>query len=139
NWKIIVENNLECYHCPLNHPELVAVRDWRSTATGALAAALKARAEGLEVIETEIACSHTINGQRVCKIPFPRGDDISDPSAYGLLWEPGVVMALSRDYGWIFSPKPMGPACTELTQYWLVADQASEGEDYEVERLREFW
>src|SRR5207302_6438773 len=52
---------------------------------------------------------------------------------------PGVVMALSRDYGWIFSPKPMGPACTELTQYWLVADQASEGEDYEVERLREFW
>ena len=29
NWKLICENTYECYHCPVNHPELAAVRDVR--------------------------------------------------------------------------------------------------------------
>ena len=29
NWKIAVENYLECYHCPVNHPSLVDVLDER--------------------------------------------------------------------------------------------------------------
>jgi nitrite reductase/ring-hydroxylating ferredoxin subunit len=29
NWKIALENYLECYHCPVNHPGLVAVIDDR--------------------------------------------------------------------------------------------------------------
>ena len=140
NWKIVVENNLECYHCPLNHPELMAVRDWRNSATlEAFAESLKSRAEGLEVIQTEVPCPHTLNGEKVCAIAFPRRDSAANPNAYGLLWEPGVVMALSRDYGWIFVPKPLGPGCTELKQYWFVAADAAEGTHYEVERLREFW
>ncbi len=27
NWKLLVENNLECYHCPVNHPGLKALMD----------------------------------------------------------------------------------------------------------------
>jgi len=146
NWKVVVENNLECYHCPINHPELMAIRDWKKNslieATSAADdpdGAVNVRAAGLEVIETALACTHTIKGQKVCAIPFPRGDAESDPAAYVLLWEPGMVMILSRDHGWIFSPKPLGPACTELRQYWFVSGEASEGKDYEVDRLREFW
>ncbi len=30
NWKLIVANYSECYHCPLIHPELVAVSPWQS-------------------------------------------------------------------------------------------------------------
>jgi phenylpropionate dioxygenase-like ring-hydroxylating dioxygenase large terminal subunit len=141
NWKIVVENNLECYHCPLNHPELMAVRDWKiSSSIEAFAGALKSRAKGLEVIQSDIACSHTVNGQKVCAIPFPRGGDAeSDPTAYLLLWEPGMAMILSRDHGWIFSPKPVGPTRTELRQYWFVSGRAVEGKDYEIDPLREFW
>ena len=29
NWKLICENGFECYHCPVNHPELAASRDVR--------------------------------------------------------------------------------------------------------------
>jgi len=137
NWKIVVENNLECYHCPLNHPELMAVRDWRTTASiEGFAAPQVTRSE---VIEARVDCVHTIKGEKVCAIPFPRRDEQSDPAACGLLWEPGMVMILSRDYGWIFAPKPVGPACTELRQYWFVAGDATEGKDYEGDRLREFW
>ncbi|MFL6601926.1 MAG: SRPBCC family protein [Steroidobacteraceae bacterium] len=143
NWKIVVENNLECYHCPINHPELIVIRDWKSTTlTKAMVdfdAAVKARAEGLEVIQGQIPCPHTLNGERICAVPFPRYDANDDPVAYTLLWEPGAVMILSRDHGWIFSPKPIGPARTELKQYWFVAGNASKGSDYEVARLQEFW
>jgi choline monooxygenase len=38
NWKIAVENYLECYHCPVNHPSLVDVLDERR---------LELRAKGL--------------------------------------------------------------------------------------------
>jgi len=140
NWKIVVENNLECYHCAMNHPELMAVRDWKNPSSiETFADALKSRAAGLEVIQTKVECSHTLNGEKVCAVPFPRRDAVDNPSAYGLLWEPGMVMILSRDHGWIFSPKPVGPACTDLKQYWFVAGDALEGKDYQVERLREFW
>jgi glycine betaine catabolism A len=30
NWKIIQENNLECYHCPTVHPKLVQIVKWDS-------------------------------------------------------------------------------------------------------------
>jgi glycine betaine catabolism A len=30
NWKFIVENYSECYHCPLIHPELTALSPWQS-------------------------------------------------------------------------------------------------------------
>jgi choline monooxygenase len=32
NWKIALENYLECYHCPINHPGLVGVIDERQLA-----------------------------------------------------------------------------------------------------------
>src|SRR4029079_18132822 len=37
NWKIAVENYLECYHCRLNHPGLVSVIDDRRLALEAAA------------------------------------------------------------------------------------------------------
>jgi Rieske 2Fe-2S family protein len=30
NWKLIVQNYSECYHCPLIHPQLVEISPWRS-------------------------------------------------------------------------------------------------------------
>ena len=33
NWKIALENYLECYHCPVNHPGLVQVIDERRAAS----------------------------------------------------------------------------------------------------------
>jgi Rieske 2Fe-2S family protein len=30
NWKLIVQNYSECYHCPLIHPELSALSPWQS-------------------------------------------------------------------------------------------------------------
>jgi Rieske 2Fe-2S family protein len=140
NWKIIVENNLECYHCAINHPELCEVFDWRYNATDDFDGALAIRATGYEVLEASYPSSpHTLNGERVCAVPSPRRDNDSDPASYALMWEPGAVLSLSRDNGWIFAPRPISPDRTELRQYWFVAKDAQEGRDYDVQSLMRFW
>ena len=32
NWKTVIDNNHECYHCAVNHPELMELVDYRSRA-----------------------------------------------------------------------------------------------------------
>jgi Rieske 2Fe-2S family protein len=139
NWKIVVENNVECYHCAVIHPELVDVYDWRITAEPDIEGAMRSRAEGLEVIEAVQESPFTIKGESVCAIPSPRSDGEAEPPTHAIAWEPGVVVSVSRDFAWLFVPKPLGPTRTELRQYWLVAKDAEEGRDYELENLKLFW
>src|SRR5262249_4244370 len=49
NWKIVVENNQECYHCSLNHHELLTSVDWRILGTDDFDGYVTKRANGLEV------------------------------------------------------------------------------------------
>jgi Rieske 2Fe-2S family protein len=143
NWKIVVENNLECYHCVVIHPEFSAVFDWRGGSEGRefdFEGERALRAGGLEVIESSHSSPLTIDGERTCEVLAPRRGGEADPFfAQFVLWEPGAAMSLSRDVAWFFLPKPLGPGRTELRQYWLVAAEAEEGRDYERERLMRFW
>ena len=150
NWKIVVENNLECYHCTVIHPELSAEMDWKLFATEDFEGHIAERAEGLELMhgdktpwdfnrELSRLTRTTIGGKRVCAIPSPREDDVVDPPGAGMIWEPGLALSISRDHGWIFVPKPINSHRTELRQYWLVAPDAEEGRDYELDDLMRFW
>jgi phenylpropionate dioxygenase-like ring-hydroxylating dioxygenase large terminal subunit len=139
NWKIVVENNLECYHCTLNHPQLVEVFDWKSVASDDFDGVVAARANGQEVCVAQLPSPHTLHGERVCAVPAPRTDDETEPDHYFLGWEPGAALTLFRDYAWVFCPKPISPNRTELRLYWFVANDAEEARDYDVGRLTEYW
>jgi Rieske 2Fe-2S family protein len=140
NWKIVVENNFECYHCVVIHPELSREMDWLLSANIDFEGHRAARANGLEVLQGQpIPSALTIGSERVCEIPAPRPDGNPDPPSWGFVWEPGAAVAMSRDMGWLFVPKPLGPHRTELRQYWLVAEDAQEGRDYDLDNLKRFW
>lgn len=144
NWKIVVENNLECYHCAVIHPEYMAATNYFDGIQVDFDEERARRAAGLEAFESggtqeDLRSPLTIGGEKVCAIPTPRTDGDPDPASYFLQWEPGVVLNLARDFGWIFAPRPLGPDRTELRQYWLVAEDAEEGRDYELETLKQFW
>jgi len=53
NWKIAVENYLECYHCPVNHPGLVEVIDERR---------LVLEADGLRTSQFAPIHAHALDG-----------------------------------------------------------------------------
>jgi phenylpropionate dioxygenase-like ring-hydroxylating dioxygenase large terminal subunit len=81
----------------------------------------------------------TINNVEVCIRPMPRQDASRPIVTWGGFWEPGIGLNLHPDYAWAYAPTPIGPARTELRQYWMVARDAEEGVDYDVEKLTEIW
>src|SRR5262249_37942390 len=88
NWKIVVENNQECYHCSLNHHDLLTSVDWRILGTDDFDGYVTKRANGLEVAEREYDdAAFTIDNRSVCARPLPRPDAASCVS-WGIHWEP---------------------------------------------------
>jgi len=140
NWKIVVDNNMECYHCVANHPELMELVDWRVSACDDFDAFCAERVAGRDVFSYALPTkSVTIGGERVCRLPLPRSEDAEPSISPQLLWEPGVALVVSDDNAWLFVPRPLAADRTELRQYWLVARDAVEGEDYDAAEVKEFW
>lgn len=143
NWKIVIENHMECYHCTVIHPEFSAAVDWKGRVTEDFDAEVARRAAGLETSESPAEdvprYPLTVGGERVCALPSPRGDGDTNPAPWGVSWEPGMNLEIARDSGWLFVPKPLGRDRTELRQYWFVAEDAEEGRDYELKTLMRFW
>src|SRR5262249_54108550 len=50
DWKIVVENSNECYHCVVIHPELTAVFDPGNSATDDFDAVVAMRVGGVEAL-----------------------------------------------------------------------------------------
>jgi len=156
NWKLVMDNARECYHCPGSHPELS--RTFPIGATGhfdhdpavddfnARMAAL-----GLEVgpVEgdwwqairfalNEGNVSMTIDGlPAVSKLMCGVGDgDIGS-----LRWsiEPHSFSHAFSDYIFMFSALPISPNETLVVAKWLVSKDAEEGVDYDLDRLTHVW
>ncbi|MEN2742860.1 aromatic ring-hydroxylating dioxygenase subunit alpha [Microbacterium sp. X-17] len=144
NWKIIAENNNECYHCAMNHPELTSSIDWRSMElhgdfeeyVGGRAAATDAR-HSPSIGEATL----TIGNGSVCAVPLPQTDPSPDAEkkTWGASWEPGCGVRLSYEHGFVQIVRPTGPATTEVDTYWLVAKDAVEGRDYDLAEFTELW
>jgi phenylpropionate dioxygenase-like ring-hydroxylating dioxygenase large terminal subunit len=144
NWKVVVENNSECYHCAMNHPELCTVyhpwdidyvEDLGAVEGSSSVAAMTGSDVAARTLEN---MTWTIDGVRVCEREAPRTDD-APPHGHELWWHPGNFMALARDHGFVFTVRPLAPGRTLKTDLYLVDREAREGVDYDVERLTEFW
>ena len=73
NWKIVIDNNHECYHCAVNHPELMQLVDYRSRAVWS---------------DDGITFSHTIDGDGSVKhAAYMLGAaDSGQQSLFGYVW-----------------------------------------------------
>jgi Rieske 2Fe-2S family protein len=71
----------------------------------------------------------------------PLMGDFSDYSGGVTLFDvgPSSFFLAYPDYGVLFMFIPKGPQETDLEINWLVADDAVEGEDYDLDRLIELW
>ena len=140
NWKVLRENDDECYHCQLNHPELVQGYDpWH----------------GFTVVEdldnpqhlwtlddwALLELGNAYNAKRVSRVLLPRtdGKDGADNQDVQFFFQPGGHLLLQRDHAWMWSVKPLAPQRTLVSQQWFVAQNAVEGEDYDVATLMELF
>jgi phenylpropionate dioxygenase-like ring-hydroxylating dioxygenase large terminal subunit len=103
NWKVAVENALECYHCPVAHPQLRITAD-------------------LETSESLERCGERIIGRFLAPIPHADGRHVVVHQAHWFFpnqsvstWPgPCPSVVVNR---WL----PLGPESTrwDLTRYWL--------------------
>lgn len=162
SWKLVIENNRECYHCIGNHPELlVSLVDFPVPNSPAEAEQfdrmLARKAADWDRIGVPYRAVNHGKGARFIRLPFHHGRlsfTLDGAPAVrrlmGTLTEPdlGSVRMYRAPSNWNhfvadhvvhFRVLPLAADRTELTTTWLVHRDAVEGVDYDTERLTEVW
>jgi Rieske 2Fe-2S family protein len=158
NWKLVMENARECYHCAGQHPELSnsfpitasayfdfgedrRVEAYNARMSDAGLPTGPVEGEWWEAIRfplNEGCASMTVDGRRVVeKLMCEAGDgDIGS-----LRWaiEPHSFCHATADHLFTFSAVPVAPDETLVVAKWLVHKDAVEGVDYELDKLTALW
>jgi Rieske 2Fe-2S family protein len=115
NWKVVVENFMECYHCAPMHPELVRLLPaFRSGAT---------QEYGLGTRLADDAESLTVSG-RAPAAPFPGLPPEHERHYYGMVVRPNMLLNLLPDHVIIHTLTPLAPDRSRVTCDWLFAPAA---------------
>jgi len=163
NWKLVFENNRECYHCGGNHPELLRTFPEGQAVTsltgGASDPVINAHWDRCEAAGLPSRFEISRDGQyRTTRIPL-----IGDAESFTMAGAPAVRRRLCDsvteprigtmvmyhypsswnhilgDHAITFRLLPLGPTQTQLTTKWLVHKDAVEGVDYTIDELTRVW
>jgi Rieske 2Fe-2S family protein len=168
NWKLVFENNRECYHCPPNHKEYnTAAYDVQRDAAmldpslqpgmDAIVARANARFRSLGLDEGDAMSTMTGMAFRCHRTPVMEGFVTQSmdgkPLSNRLMgdikeWDSGTLRTTvfpnfwqhtNCDYAAAARLTPIGPDETQVRGYWLVNAEAVEGKDYTLDRLLPIW
>ncbi|CAE6904860.1 aromatic ring-hydroxylating dioxygenase subunit alpha [Vibrio sp. B1FLJ16] len=161
NWKIVFENNRECFHCDGNHPELLNSFVENLSVAGIGAGEDPELEEHWNKCEQAGLPSRLVmdeNGQyRMTRIPLS-----AKASSYTMSGKPAVNRRLDTtdvenigallyflypsnwnhflgDHALSFRVLPMSTGETLVTTKWLVPKDAVEGVDYDIDDLTKVW
>jgi Rieske 2Fe-2S family protein len=158
NWKLVMENARECYHCAVRHPDLaltfpVEVRAHFEDDEAGRTARFNARMAqaGLPVGPTlgdwwgavrfplnDGVVSMTMDGKHaVSRLMVDR--EHGDIGSVRWAGEPNYFCHALADHVFVFTAEPTGPQETLVTTKWFVHKDAEEGRDYRLENLVALW
>ena len=162
NWKLVIENNRECYHCSGSHPELLrtllewdGINDPRATPEFIAHYNKQAAdwdAEGIPHKHVEFGLRNrivrmplkqgtevmTMNGKAVCEKLMGRIKN-RELGSMRILHLPNSWNHMQSDHVIVFRVLPISAQKTLVTTKWLVHKDAVEGKDYDVQRMTEVW
>ena len=163
NWKLVMENNRECYHCSGSHPSLcrtysddplMTVMEGPNAASPEIlshwarcdAADLPARFVNAPDMQWRMARvplmdhqeSFTLSGKaavarRMGTMPW------NDAGSLMFYHFPSSWHHFLADHAIVFRILPISPTETQVTTNWLVHKDAVEGVDYDLETLTRVW
>ncbi|MBR9821818.1 MAG: aromatic ring-hydroxylating dioxygenase subunit alpha [Rhodobacteraceae bacterium] len=163
NWKLVWENNRECYHCAGNHPSLCRTFPEDPTISGVAADGkfpekVESHFNRLEAAGAPSRFKLDPQGQfRIARMPLLDGAE-----SYTMTGKIAVQRPLGRvpyrdagtllkfhypttwnhflsDHSITFRVTPISATETEVQTTWLVHKDAVEGVDYDLEKLTEVW
>jgi phenylpropionate dioxygenase-like ring-hydroxylating dioxygenase large terminal subunit len=163
NWKLVIENNRECYHCSGSHPSLcrtysdnprMTAMDGPDSASDEIlshwtrceAAGLPSRFVMHPTAQWRLARIPLLNNaesytmstkaavsKRMGAMPF------NDAGSLLFFHYPNTWNHFLGDHAIVFRILPISPTETEVTTKWLVHKEAVEGKDYDIETLTRVW
>ena len=132
NWKVIVENYNECYHCAGVHPELV----------GIVPAFKDNGGNGLDwdkgIPHRTGANTFTFSGT-TNRDPMPGLNQSEKENHFGQALYPNLMMSLSMDHVAAFILKPLSPTETIIDCRILFHPEESDKSDFDPDDAAEFW
>lgn len=163
NWKLVWENNRECYHCAGNHPELCKtfpeapsvtgvngaesdpemVEHWEKCEAAGLPARFRIdeagqfRATRAPLLRD--AVSYTMTGKPSVKRNLSDRVNTDRIGTLMLYHYPATWNHVLIDHAVTFRVIPLGPEETAVTTKWLVNKDAVEGVDYDLQELIHVW
>ena len=162
NWKLTVENYLECYHCTPSHPEysrLHALEQPLDQIT-ALNEAMEARtaALGIDIPAFDNRVSSSTHEASVFSFRYALYDNVKtggpdgrpvaplmgdfkdyDGGVTSIHIAPTSFFIAYPDHGVIYRFIPLTAATSAMELIWLVKGDAVEGVDYQIDNLTWLW
>lgn len=163
NWKLVIENNRECYHCGGSHPSLCRtysdnprmtamdgpdsaspdiIEHWQRCEAAGLPSRFYmhpsqqwrlARIPLLNNAESYTMSTKAAVSKRMGRMPF------NDAGSLLFFHYPNSWNHFLGDHAIVFRVVPISPTETEVTTKWLVHKDAVEGVDYDLETLTRVW
>jgi Rieske 2Fe-2S family protein len=163
NWKLIIENSRECYHCRIGHPEYSHIM----LAPGMDDPPIEGAGEACPGHIAERFAHYEKLGLRTKKVegeyyfasryPLARAGAVTesrdggavaplmgglterDAGVLGVIVQPSFMLEAMSDYTMTLRFVPVHAMLTRVRVDWLVHAEAVEGRDYHVEDLTFFW
>jgi glycine betaine catabolism A len=134
NWKIVVENYHECYHCTEIHPELCMVSSPTSGAdydpTGTV---IGGSMELLPHAETM-----SLDGKSM-GVPFRKLSGAALREVYYLEMFPNLLLSIHPDYLMTHRLEPLSPRHTRVECAWLFPPEAKDKPGFDPSYAADFW
>ncbi|TPJ18902.1 aromatic ring-hydroxylating dioxygenase subunit alpha [Mesorhizobium sp. B2-7-3] len=163
NWKLVWENNRECYHCAANHPELCKTVPESPTSSGndgfgadpelidlwsrcesvglpsryTVDPSGQFRATRMPLVDG--VDSYTMDGKMAVSKNLAMNYDVGSIGALLFYHYPSTWNHYLKDHSISFRVMPISATETAVTTKWLVHKDAVEGVDYDIERLTHVW
>jgi Rieske 2Fe-2S family protein len=125
NWKSVVENFMECYHCASIHPELTEALPQFATGWGTVSGGVGAGAALADTVD-----GFSMSG-RATRSRLPGLLDSDDRLFYGIVLRPNAFVILVPDHVAFFRMEPLAADRTRVVVDWLfdAAESGREGFD----------
>jgi Rieske 2Fe-2S family protein len=134
NWKLVVQNYSECYHCPLIHPALNQLSPNKSGEDLLIEGNVLG---GYMVLNQEVE-SMSLDGH-VCATPLDTvsEDDLHRIHYYSLF--PNMLLSLHPDYVMYHTLQPIAPDRTHVICGWLFDAKVMAQPDFDPSPAVDFW
>jgi glycine betaine catabolism A len=134
NWKLLVENYHECYHCPSIHPELCRLTPPDSGRNLAPRGAWVGGAMELRVHAATMALGGSVQAAPLRGLDERRRRQVLYVGLF-----PNLLVSAHPDYVLTHRLEPLGPERTRVECEWLFAPEAVAAEGFDPSAAVAFW